>query len=68
MTLTQARGVFAASTEKLLYISEETGERCVVVRAEVIKCILLSRFPKAALTQRQLLLFFFFFPTIFFFK
>lgn len=67
MTLTQARGVFAASTEKLLYISEETGERCVVVRAEVIKCILLSRFPKAALTQRQLLLFFFFFPHNIFF-
>lgn len=31
--------------------------QCDVVMAKVIKCILLSRFPKAVLTQRQLLFF-----------
>lgn len=31
--------------------------QCYVVTAKVIKCILLSRFPKAVLTQRQLLFF-----------
>lgn len=34
--------------------------QCYVVTAKVIKCILLSRFPKAVLTQRQL-----FFPQYF---
>lgn len=32
-------------------------EQCDVVIAKVIKCILLSRFPKAVLTQRLLLFF-----------
>lgn len=40
--------------QKLLCISWGTEARCDAAIAEVIKCISLSRFPKAALTQRQL--------------